>query len=89
MCDLTVEYISHLDKNSRFTVTILEQHKPRTHINPLEPRRSFVKQQIAWIHSSFSYVLWEAAIVWPKVDSFLWGIYFSSSDSSEEMRWSK
>lgn len=72
VCDLTVEYISHLDKNSRFTVTILQQHKPRTRINPVEPRHSFVKQQIVWIHSSFSYVLWEAVIVRSKVDFFLW-----------------
>lgn len=69
VCDLTAEYISHLDKkNSRFTVTGPQQHKPRAHINPQKPRHSFVKEQIAWIHSSFSCVLCQAVIAWSKVD---------------------
>lgn len=67
VCDLTAEYISHLDENSRFTVTGPQQHKPRAHINPQKARHSFVKEQIVWIHSYFFYVPCEAVIIWAEV----------------------
>lgn len=61
--DLIAEYISHLDKNSRFTVTKPQQHKPRAHINLQKPRHSFVKEQIVWICGSFFCVLCQLCTV--------------------------
>lgn len=87
--DSTVELILYLHKNSTFTVTGLQQHKPRAHINPKIPRPSFVKEQIVGIHSFFfplydvfSIKLWLYSRRW----AYIQGMHLLSSFSFEHLK---